>query len=358
MNISNNNNTTTADSNISTGMSTSDYCKDGVSTPSDSICEVASKSNNTLEVNDKLQNMSMATDNIPVCANCGKEGSDVNNICNKCKQVTYCNAACKKKHRHKHKKQCERRVAELHDKKIFKQPPPQLGDCPICFLQMPLLNTGWRYYTCCGKRICSGCVHAPLYDNQGNKVKQEKCPFCRAPYPVKDENMKRIMKRVEMNDPITIFNTGCDYQYGRNGYPQDYTKALELWHRSAELGYAEAYSCIGYAYDFGEGVEVDKKKAKHYWELAAMGGDVEARYNLGNMERDAGNFNRAVKHHMIAAGSGDNDSLKIIQEFYSEGDATKEDYMKALQLYQEYLGEIKSIQRDEAAAFSERYRYY
>ena len=51
---------------------------------------------------------------VSVCANCGKEGSNLN-ICNKCKEATYCNAACKKKHRSKHKKQCERRVAELHD---------------------------------------------------------------------------------------------------------------------------------------------------------------------------------------------------------------------------------------------------
>ena len=47
-----------------------------------------------------------------VCANCGKDGSDVTNSCNKCKSVKYCNAACKKRHRHKHKKECERRVAD------------------------------------------------------------------------------------------------------------------------------------------------------------------------------------------------------------------------------------------------------
>lgn len=45
------------------------------------------------------------------CAQCGKEGSDVNNECNKCHAVKYCNAACKKKHRKKHKKQCERMMA-------------------------------------------------------------------------------------------------------------------------------------------------------------------------------------------------------------------------------------------------------
>ena len=33
----------------------------------------------------------------------------------------------------------------------------------------------------------------------------------------------------------------------------------------------------------GRGVEVDKKKAKHFYELAAMNGDLLARQNLGCM---------------------------------------------------------------------------
>ena len=40
------------------------------------------------------------------CENCGWEGSNLN-ICNKCKG---CNAAFKKNHRSKHKRECERRV--------------------------------------------------------------------------------------------------------------------------------------------------------------------------------------------------------------------------------------------------------
>ena len=90
--------------------------------------------------------------------------------------VKYCNAACKKKHRHKHKKECEEHVrlaaehaAELHDIELFKQPPSD-DDCPICFLQLPSLGTGRRYQTCCGKVVCSGCIYAPVYDNQGDKV--------------------------------------------------------------------------------------------------------------------------------------------------------------------------------------------
>ena len=70
------------------------------------------------------------------------------------------------------------------------------------------------------------------------------------------------------------------------------------------------------------------------------------------------NINRALRHLLIALGAGDNDSLEHIKDLYSNGHATKDDYMKALQLYQKYLGEIKSAQRDKAAATHERYRYY
>jgi len=75
-------------------------------------------------------------DDASKCASCGKEGKngDMNN-CNKCKSVKYCNAACKKKHRKKHKKACERRVAELHDEQLFKEVEPE--ECPICFLTLP-----------------------------------------------------------------------------------------------------------------------------------------------------------------------------------------------------------------------------
>ena len=40
-----------------------------------------------------------------------------------------------------------------------------------------------------------------------------------------------------------------------------------------------------------------------------------------------------------------------------DGQATKEDYSNALLAYQKYIGEIKSEQRDEAAAFSDLYKY-
>ena len=77
-------------------------------------------------------------------------------------------------------------VKNISDEELFKQPPP-LEDCPICFLLLPVIGTGRKYQSCCGKRICSGCAHAPVYDNQGNEVDNKKCPFCRTPRAISDE---------------------------------------------------------------------------------------------------------------------------------------------------------------------------
>ena len=300
------------------------------------------------------QKLSNENDEVAVCANCGKEGSNLN-VCNKCKEATYCNASCKKKHRSKHKKRCERRVAEIHHEELFKEPPPQHGDCPICFLLLPTMGRGRSYMECCGKMICSGCVHAPVYDNHGIAIVDKRCPFCRTPEPTSvEEAIGRLKKRMEVGDTFAFHMMGGFHGKGAHGLPQDSAKAIEFWHKAGKFG----YNNIGHAYNNGEGVERDEKMAKHYFELAAMEGNVAARYNLGVNEYDAGNYDRALKHHMIAVRGGDTDSVKYIQQLYMNGHATKDHYANALRSHQAYLNEIKSDQRDKAAAFHDCYRYY
>ena len=247
----------------------------------------------------------------------------------------------------------KKHIEEQHDEELFKQPPPA-EDCPICMLLLPSLHTGYKYRLCCGKIICSGCLHAVEKRDGGVGL----CPFCRTPTPTAKEIGEQYKKRVEVDDAEAMSNLGGCYYNGSNGLPQDYNKALELWHRAAKLGNTTSYYSIGAAYYEGNGVERDEKKAKYYWELAAMRGHVQARHNLGAFEYNAGNMDRAVKHHMIAAGVGYTESLEVIKQMFKKGEATKDDYAKALRAYQANLVEIKSAQRDEAAALGIAYKYY
>ena len=57
------------------------------------------------------------------CANCGKaEVDDVKLKLCACNLVKYCSVSCQKNHRSQHKKACKKRLAELRDDKLFRQP--------------------------------------------------------------------------------------------------------------------------------------------------------------------------------------------------------------------------------------------
>ena len=282
-----------------------------------------------------------------VCANCGKEGGGDNmNTCNKCDLVKYCNAACKKKHRHKHKKKCEKRAAELYDEKLFQEHPPR-EDCPICFLPLPFVGGQITFHSCCGKDICSGCIYA-MAESEVAKL----CAFCRTPGANSDEEEVRRNNLLMEKGNADAFNQLAGYYFeGCYGLPRDMAKANELWLKAGELGCASAYFNLGNAYDNGRGVEVDEEKAKHYYKLAAMNGSVNARHNLGCVEEDAGNPQRACKHFVLAARAGYKQSLDAVKEGYKDGDVTKDEYANTLRAYQKSQYEMKSEMRDKAEVF-------
>lgn len=296
--------------------------------------------------------------NTSSCANCGKgeENSITLKKCGACKMVKYCSSACQKAHRAQHKKECKKRAAELHEEALFKQPPPP-EDCPICMLPLPFISTGKRHKGCCAKVICSGCIYA--VSKMTAPGKNTLCPFCRVPSPTtEEENVERLQKHVDSGHPDAIYTLGTSYYYGQFGCPIDYEKAIELWQKAAKLGCNDAYNNLGTAYSHGHGVEFDTKMAQYYFELAAMGGSEESRNALGQIALRTGHWDKALRHFMIAVECGEAGSLEKIRSMHMVGAVTKDAYTKALRSYQTYLGEIRSDQRDEAAAAWDEYKYY
>jgi tetratricopeptide (TPR) repeat protein len=282
-----------------------------------------------------------------VCANCGIAGVDDIKLeeCDGCDLVKYCSEKCKEDNREEHEEECKKRAKELHDRQLFTQPEgTHRGECPICFLPMPLQKEKSIFASCCGQMICCGCCYAHIVSSIHDIVKASRCVFCRTSVLDKEEYKKRVMERIEANDPPSLSNKGTKcYLEG------DHDKALKCWTKAAELGDAEAHFKLGKMYMEGEDVDKDEKRGAYHWEKAAIGGHPYARHNLACYEaKNNGNMAKAARHFIIAANLGYDKSMKSLLLSYKNGYITKEEYGATLRTHQAAVGATKSAQRDAA----------
>ena len=314
-------------------------------------CGVVEEVDNTIKSeecyrdDEELNAEAVVAADIVCCASCGIDNVTLKFYDDGCDLVKYCSDKCREEHREQHKDVCKKRAAELHNKRLFTQPDgTHEGECPICFLPMPLEPMGESTFnSCCGQWICSGCICAHVMSNKHDKVKACSCPFGREPAAEnKEENKKRELERAEANVPAALREMGADrYKDG------NYDGALEYLSKAAELGDIEAHYNLSIMYE-GEGAEKNEEKRVYHLETAAMGGHPSARYRLACIEEENGNTERAVKHHIIAANLGLEESMKKLWKHYSDGNITKEDLDATLRAHQAALDAMKSEQRDAA----------
>jgi len=236
---------------------------------------------------------------------------------------------------------------------LFKQPPPR-DDCPICFLRFPAQVRAedqalWDtipWYPCCGKRVCLGCNYA----HNDSAVGRESCPFCRALYPRSAmEYLALVNNRAKKDDAEAFVMLAKCYSEGGMGLPKYHAKSFEMGERAAELGSIEGHALLAKAYQWGEGVEKDPEKAIQHYQIAAIGGNEDARFQLGFFECLLENHDRSLKHYVIAASAGCSLSLKCVMLKFMEGHASKADYEKTLRAWKDSIDEMESKERSKAA---------
>ena len=289
------------------------------------------------------------------CACCGiTEVDDIKLVpCDDCDLVKYCSDECKEHYKSEHDEDCKKRAAELRDALLFKQPESShLGDCPICMIPLPI-DLPFVLNSCCCKIICQGCEYANRMRQDEMRL-QKKCPFCREAFPKsKNEVDKRMMKRIEMNDPEALRHEG-----GEQYHKGEYSTAFAYFSKAAELGDAEAHAKLANLYHEGKGVDKDEGKEIYHLEEAAIGGHPIARRLLGCKEVFKGHDDRAVKHYIIAATQGDDGAIKMLMSMFKrrvvakkDGLIDKEVLAAALRAHQAAVDATRSAQRDAAEEF-------
>ena len=289
------------------------------------------------------------------CSACGKK-SDALKKCTACKCVWYCDKKCQNKHWKEHKKECRPIKKEL-DKRggkldlgeelaigpLGKLPPRE--ECPICMHALPIHESLHTYFPCCGKMICCGCDH----QHSMKSGKGRTCAFCREPLKTDDENLARLSKRIELNDPVAMCNMALAHGFGFIGLPVDRAKCIGLLRQSADdLGDPTALNQLGNFYHDGTmGLEQNDGEALKYWEKAAKSGHLVAQHNLGFREVRIGDNVAAIRHWRLSASGGLRMSMENLIAGFENGFLHHGDLAETLQAMYRSKAEMKSDDRNK-----------
>ena len=125
---------------------------------------------------------------------------------------------------------------------------------------------------------------------------------------------------------------------------------MELFEKAATLGSMDAHFNLANAYyQAMHSYEKDVPKARHHYQIAAMGGIVRARHNLGYLEACAGNEDKSIRHYLISAKAGDDNSLGVVGGLFRTGYVSKEEFEGCLRAHKKSQDDTKSENRELAA---------
>ena len=100
----------------------------------------------------------------------------------------------------------------------------------------------------------------------------------------------------------------------------EYDEAFNLYKTAAEQGDASSQNNLGYFYDSGIGVLVDKAMAKYWYEQAIENGEICAYANLANLFLESGDRESAFIWLTKAMDTGDGDAAVQLAKLILEVD--------------------------------------
>ena len=176
-----------------------------------------------------------------------------------------------------------------------------------------------------------------------------KCPFCRETLKSKAKVYKNTMKRIKAGDPVATFQFAADCKKAG-----DYSKAFEYYTKATELGDIEAHLRLAGMYHNEEGVTFSVEKEIYHLEAAALGGHPIARHTLGSHEMVKGNFERGMKHYIIASKLGNKMSMESAMDGFQRGFVTKEELSATLRTHQAAYDAMNTPERVKIEASLEK----
>jgi TPR repeat protein len=148
------------------------------------------------------------------------------------------------------------------------------------------------------------------------------------------DDLNRLTERAEREDDVAQFDLGSAYQLGLH-VPQNLSKAVEWYRRSASHGNLGAQFMLGVMYRIGEGVEIDYRESLKWYRKNAEAGDGAAQSELGAMyEHGLGvsvDYKEAAYWYAKAVERGW--GYANLGALYQDGNGVPKDERRAVELY-------------------------
>ncbi len=131
-------------------------------------------------------------------------------------------------------------------------------------------------------------------------------------------------------------------------------KAFKYVHKSTLYSSPEGERKLGYYYEKGIGCDKDIVKARQYYELAAMHGDIKAKYNIGLFYYKNKQYPQAFNLVKESAEQNYGKALLLLAYFYEHAVGGEQNYVEAKEAY------LKALDLGEKGVYHKlgKYSYY
>ena len=171
---------------------------------------------------------------------------------------------------------------------------------------------------------------------EGKTVKEE--PKKEAPEAAPAEEPKKAVPEAAPAEEKPALPADVLYAQGVELFQKgDWTAAIPLIEKAAQMGYSDAQNHLGVDYERGEGVPKDAQKAAYWYQKAADQNNPKALWNLGKLYKDGKGVPKDEKKGaeliMAAAQLGNAGAQNTLGILYEEGIGVAQNIEEAIKWY-------------------------
>ncbi len=148
------------------------------------------------------------------------------------------------------------------------------------------------------------------------------------PPPTSAGGLNELLANAKAGDPKAQYDVALLFTRGSMGAKQDYTTAIQWLTKSADAGHVPAQRTLGLLHLHGRGVTKNLTYAVQRFGQAALTGDTDSQYWLGEIYEKSDDV-ESLRWYRMAADKGHSPSQLALGRMFAGGQGASQNYIEA-----------------------------